>query len=1140
MGNSRVIDRINDRGQWKMGESLYKRSLMKAMLCAWLAGVLLPSLFTASALGAGEPVIEFDPVLSLTGDCSVSSADSVPDPGCPGGSHPVNQFSRPMSVATDSYGDIFVANHGQAPGEARIDIFNPEGRLIAEIAEAGEDGVIEGGVKDIAVDSDGNLYVINNQSELLRYPPTKYEPGTGEIDYTKTPDKVGPSSFATFMGLAIDAANQHVFTSDGHTIVEYSSATEENKVIDETIGAGIISQPYGIGLAVDAAKGLVYVSDYKHSGSIPDPSVIRIFELKEPHAEVGAIDGSTTPEGKFLGGFFSVAVDEGTGNVFVYDGEGENVVYEFTKDGEYISTIDHNFSYVFGAEIAIDNGENSPNGVLNPFGRYLFVPSNPSGTGHSFAFGPPEECTPVIKGPSVTGVTESEADLQAEINPCNLETTYTFEYTTQQRFDEEGFAGASVAGEGQIAAGLAPVPVSAAVTELEPGTAYRFRVIASNEAGDAEAEAQFSTYPAISIPPCPNDGVRTGSAALLPDCRAYELVTPPDTNARTPMGIGRLGTYFATRAASPAGNAVSFEIQGGTLPGGEGTGSFAGDPYLATRGDEGWGTAYVGPSGGEAPAALPGSNSPDQGYSLWSTAGGLGSAAIEGKQTNYVRYPDGHSALVGRGSLGTDPRAVGRLISGGGGHIVFVSGAEGEAVQLEPNAPPAGTKAIYDRTADEITHVVSLLPGEVTPLEGENATYEGASLDGRGIAFSIGKKLYLRFDNQETYEAGESVTFAGIAEGGARIFYLEGGDLFAFDAEAEETIQFSESGDVTPVNVAAEGTAAYFVSLSVLTGGEENPDGATAQPGEENLYLSREGAVNFVGTVTQRDVEGELKGEPIGGLGLWTTAVGSSQYGVPGRFAEDPSRTTPDGSVLLFESRADLTGYDPEGHAEVYRFDSVGHVLQCISCNPTQAAAASDASLQSIRQSQLDPEPFSSNGYVANIRSDGRRAFFQSSEPLVPTDVDRLQDVYEWEDQGVGSCIQPGGCIYLISSGQSNRNDYLYAVSDSGNDVFFRSPDLLLSADRDETPSIYDARVEGGFPNPPSSVCEGEGCNPGIPSPPSMLSPESGTHDEGGPVKSCPKGKRTVMRNGKVSCIKKKHHKKRHHRRSSHNKGGNK
>jgi sugar lactone lactonase YvrE len=150
-----------------------------------LAGVLLVFASTTSALGAEGPALEFDPVLSLTGDCSVSTADSVPDPGCPGGSHPESHFSRPTSVTTDSHGNIFVASQGQTSGEARVDIFDPEGLFIAEKA-------IEAGVSNIAVDSDGNVYVIDSLGELLRYSPTKYEPATGEIEYGNPPVAVGP------------------------------------------------------------------------------------------------------------------------------------------------------------------------------------------------------------------------------------------------------------------------------------------------------------------------------------------------------------------------------------------------------------------------------------------------------------------------------------------------------------------------------------------------------------------------------------------------------------------------------------------------------------------------------------------------------------------------------------------------------------------------------------------------------------------------------------------------------------------------------------------------------------------------------------------------------------------------------------
>jgi hypothetical protein len=1037
---------------------------------------------------------------------------------------------------------MFIASFGQKENgsQGRIDVFDAHGIFISEVAVPGP--------KNVAVDSKGNLYVTNAEGKLLRYSPAVYEPVAGEIEYSGSSSLVAKNEFATFIGLAVNPADDRVFADYGNKpeyISEYGSAAEGNKFI-ETIGEGALgTNPTPTGLAIDAAHGRIYANDL--AGPVGEQkSVVRVFELAVPHKLIETLDGSSTPSGKFVANRLSIAADEGTGHVFVFDGNGAEIVYELSQTGEYLATIDHELKghYVEGAQIEVDNGKESPNGALDPFGRYLFVPAYPSSPGHSFAFGPKAECPPVVEGTSFSGVTEDEAELHATIEPCNLKTSYSFEYTTEESFKEEAFAGASVAGEGQIPAGLSPVQVDAVAQGLSPGTAYRFRVVATNNLGEDEAEAGFSTYPAAEVPePCPNDALRSGPSALLPDCRAYELVTPVNTNARTPTGVGHLGTYFATREASPLGNAASFELEGGSLPG-EGTGSQAGDPYMATRGEDGWSSIYAGPPSFESPNLLPGSNSPDQGYSLWS-ANGEGSASIEGKQTNYIRYPDGHSALVGRGGLGTDPSASGMLISEGGGHILFWSNLS--PVQLEENAPPSGTKAIYDRTADEVTHVVSLLPGNITPAAGEDAFYAGASLDGRGVAFKLGSvipapPLYFRYNNEATYEVAKAGTFAGIAEGGARIFYLEGGDLYAFDAESEETTRFTETGDVTLVNVAAAGSAAYFVSPTAIPT-EPNPNGATPTEGEENLYLSREGAISFVGTVTELDVTGANNGkELVGGLGLWVTAVGTGAIGTraPGNLGVDPSRTTPDGSTLLFESRANLDGYDPEGHAEVYRYDVTG-TLNCLSCIPTRAPATGIASLESISNAQGKPEPFSGYALLANLSSDGKRGFFQSTEALVPGDTDKLQDVYEWEAQGVGSCKRPAGCLYLISSGHSKRIDYLYAVSDSGDDVFFRSSDLLRREDTDETPSIYDARVGGGFARSSEEPCQGEGCRPVLTPPPVLPNLGSaGGGPSGNPEpKHCPKGKHKTKRNGKVVCVK-SHHKHHHRKAGSKTKGAGK
>lgn len=1096
------------------------RALLLHAICAATALIVISAGTAATAMGAQAHA--FDPVLSLTGDCSVSTLDPIPDPGpCPGVAgvdHPTSPISNPRAVATDFYGNIYVANSGPQASlgkEGRITIFDSSGNFLTEIAD-------ESGPGALAIDSEGNLYVANGfdaaEEGLVRYEPTLYEPALGQIEYEDPPVVLLPKEVAD-SGLAINRANDHLFLKEGPSpnITEFSSAAEGNGVVEQ-FGDAELNEEF-VSLAVDAAHGRIYAGAWEPSpGGIK--KVIKVFALSAPHSVLFEITEADIPGGKLLSSFLSIAADEGTGNFFIYDANAKKV-YEFSEDKTYLSTIEHGFQQTFRSQIGVDNGPNSPNGALNPLGRYIFVPSHPAGTGHSFAFGPSNEAPPKVESVSFGNVSETEAELRASIEPAGLPTDYTFEYISQLRYEEQGltFEGAQLGGEGVIPAANAPADVAAAVSGLDPGVAYRFRVIATNPEGTDQAEGVFSTYPSYgSLPACPNDLLRTALSSLLPDCRAYELVTPPDTNARSPRGVSLLGTYFPTREASPDGTKVSFQIEGGTIPGSEGTGSLGGDAYLSSRGSTGWITSNAGPNGSEAKAPTPGSTSPDQGYSFWSTGGGGGSAEVEEKKAStYVRYPDGHSALIGRGSIASTPAAIGRLISPNGQHIVFVTGGGSGPEKLEDEAPE-NTQTVYDRTSDEVTHVISLLPGDLTPAEGETAVYEGASLDGRGVAFEIGSTLYLRYDNQETFEIGDGVTFEGVAEGGSRIFYLEGGALKRFDAQTETVTAFSTSGAVIPTVVSADGSTAFFISSTAI-GGEVNPNGATPAPGKDNLYRSEEGEIAFVGTVTDDDVEhGSLGKEQ--GLGLWNIAVGKDRPGAV------TARTNPVGDVLLFESQANLSGYDPEGHAQIYRFDSSAAELDCLSCNPTRVPATGDASLQSIQAGLGDPEPFSSIAYVTNLSPDGQRAFFQSEEALVPGDSDSLLDVYEWEAQGIGSCAASGGCLYLISSGHSLRPDYLYAVSDSGDDVFFRTSDLLLPADAEETPSIYDARVGGGFPEPAVEECAGEGCRPGLTPAPPLSSPApaaTGASDNVKPKKQkrCPKGKRKVHRGGKVVCVKK-------------------
>jgi len=1114
-GSAAYGERSDGKG-YRNGGSIVTLRQAKVIWLGFLC--LLCGVGMATHASAAEPPYEYNASLSLTGGCTVSTIDPIPDPGCPGPSHPPKSFSKPTAVTIDSYGNEYVASYGTGGtpegSEGRIDVFDPEGNFITQIA-------YPYGPQSLAVDSDGNLYVTGhrpgNPDEFARLSPIEYEPEVDKIKYGARV-VIDASSDTPKNSVAVDLSNDHVYVSHGNAIAEYGSLDEANKLL------ATIAHPRlgGYWLAVDAQRRRLYASSCPEV--ITDCWVL-VFNADAPHELLEEVTGGETPFGEFASnkGWTSIAVNETTGGFFVEDLEieGRRRIYQFDENYKYVSALQFGFIGGDALQIAVSNAEGATNHEL------LYVPSHPGGVGHAFAFEPPGEIAPEVESVSVGNIGETEAELRARIEPNGGVTSYVFEYITEQAFDEAGgsFTGAQVAGKGTLAASAQGAEIFAPATGLSPGTSYRFRVVVENAAGSDEDQGGFITYPDASVTPaCPNQALRTAFSASLPDCRAYELVTPPDTNGRAPKGIGFVGDGFTTLEASPAGNAVSFVTEGGSLPGTEGAGGLNGDLYRSTRGPSGWTSGSAGPSGAESTSPGPGSTSPDQGYAFW-TASQEGSAVIDGESSHYVRYPDGHSALVGRGELGVDPKALGRLITEGGTHIVFETFAINgkQPVQLEPDAPPTGTKAVYDRTADEVTHVVSLLPGNETPAAGEHAAYIGASTDGAGIAFSIGSTLYLRVNNATTFKIGESLTFAGVSQGGKRIFYVKAGDLYAFDTEAEEEIRFTSTGNAIVVNVAPQGSRAYFVSISVIAGAGANPNGEFAKEGKQNLYLSEEGQVRFVATVTPRDVEGELRPDGlVDGLGLWTSALKLRAL------ATDPSRLNSDGTVLLFQSQANLDGYDSGGFAQIYRYDSNAERLHCVSCIPTKEPATGGASLQSIAPTQDSPEPFSYFGFVPNLRSDGKRAFFQSTEALVSTDNNGVQDVYEWEEAGVGSCNRPGGCVYLISSGHSADDNYLYGVSQSGDDVFFITTDVLTGFDAGDTPSIYDARVGGGFPEPGGAEpCVGEGCRPSATPAPSLSAPAKPAVGAKDNVrkKRCPKGKRKVKRNGKVRCVKKKHRK---------------
>jgi len=1141
--------------------SQWPRLLSAATLCLSTTALAVASLFATPAMA--KPDHSFSASLSLTGSTETSTLDPVPDPGP---AHPPRPFAHPCGVAVDPNGYVYVASLGDFDQAStfvrgRIDIFNPAGEFQVEIETppSSEDPPPPSNQPcDVAVDSAGTVYVdLRRANEwfesrgVVRFTPSSYPPSPS-VTYG-TPSMVVPDGAAFPTSMAVDPQNDHLLVSMdgfGSQVTEYSSAAEGNAFL-RNIGEGVLHQPKGV--AVDSTTGEIFVGSVC-TGCPTNPtssqkyvSVVYVFDSSG--TKTGEIAGSETPEGGFLspGGNVYPAVDESSGEVFVDDVFGSGHVYRFDPVGS---------SYDYRPDPDLEEhslvGDNSrvavSNGPSNPTRGNVYV-SSANTSGHLFAFVPTEVSAPAVSGTSVQP-SLNDFSASAQVNPDGAATSYRFEYVddaTYRRDVEEagaehGFDHAAVAGEGLLPAGGQPAPVSGSATGLTPGTAYRLRVTAGNHCDPSDPETLcvshgtellFATYPAEETTgPCPNEPVRRGLSAALPDCRAYELVTPPDTNGHYPKAsLGGVSTELATAD----GNDLLFTTEGGSLTGiAPGAGSFS-DAYETTRSSSGWATRLAGPTGAQSQNPTFGAASSDHGYWFWETGNenDHGSLALVAG-TGYVRQPDGSFRLVGEGPLATDPRVKGAYASAGGSHLIFYTPSD--SPPLAPGASPKGASTIYDRTADGVTHVVSLKPNGQAPQGGAAVRYRGASADGSAVAFTVTEKdpttledvttLYERRDDATTLAVATGATeFAGLSSGGGRLTYVKEGNLFSFDAADLITTPIGSGGRSIPVNVSATGERVYFVAKKVLA------PGSGAIPGGDNFYVwdGAIGAIHFIGTLTNLDLEGipKVGFEPEYGLGSWVEAIDplDGNHGL----ARDPSRTTPDGAAIVFESHADLTSYDAEGNSEVYRYDlGASPPLTCLSCNPTLLPPTGNSHLQDSGSDHLPPT--APGTPVRNISDDGRTVFFQSPDRLVPRDVDGVEDVYEWRAEGKSGCTRPGGCLALISSGQSRVLSYLFAATPSGNDVFFETADLLTGADHDTTGSIYDARVGGGFPEADERSCVGEACKE-QPTPPPVLAQPATTapHARSG---HCRRGRHRAHRKGKSRCVKNGHRK--HHRRAGH------
>jgi hypothetical protein len=151
---------------------------------------------------------------------------------------------------------------------------------------------------------------------------------------------------------------------------------------------------------------------------------------------------------------------------------------------------------------------------------------------------------------TVTG--EGKLSVFGIVSPNGGSVRYWFEFLNQAQFAEAAWAHAARTTAVETSAGGL---ISQQIPALPTGETYHYRLAVENEAA-FNNEPQYSpTVRTLTVPTpepetkpaCPNEALRTGQSAKLPDCRAYEQVTP--VNKEGADDIINYGNGFVAQTA---------------------------------------------------------------------------------------------------------------------------------------------------------------------------------------------------------------------------------------------------------------------------------------------------------------------------------------------------------------------------------------------------------------------------------------------------------------------------------------------------------------------------------------------------------------------------------------------------------------
>lgn len=940
-----------------------------------------------------------------------------------------------------------------------------------------------GGVCNLAANNSGGVYAsIVGEGDVKLFDAAQFNTG----GLAAEPSATFPGSFSVSDAVAIDPSTDYAYYDRGSDVLILdATATAHEKIKPASESPGAFGGSNAI--AVNGTTHEIYVADGEHS---------RINVFSGPLV----VPDSTTD----APGLTQTTVTlKGTVNP---DGLPATCVFEYGTSNSYGQSVPCAAAPGSGSSPVQANAEISG---LEPavLYHYRIVATNANGTtvGEDRTFALPYK--PVVGEEWSTGIALSTAIVEGDVNPMSYETGIHVEYGTTTAYGAN-----TPVPDAAIGSGAGLQTVRQRLTGLQPGTTYHYRLVATNANGETDgADRTFTTFAAAGggeQEACPNAAFRTGFSAALPDCRAYEMVTPAEKS-----GSEVYAAFPHMFAASNSGERIQFPARTGF---GETDGSGYGGTgqYIASRGPDGWTSKGITPtpalndtlqlfytftyvfdfseeldravvSGYDLPG-VEGAKPDSENLYLEDTEASkllatVTNASHEGEELNlpiFLLHPElgGSSANLGVVSFETYKN----LVPEASGVVPKVYAYEHGAVKLvgvlpDGSIPSEGSVLVRGQVGNAVA-AGAVERKDTVSRDGSRVLFMSPAFGERQLYMRKNGSTTVLVSESENSEAGaaQNVQFQGATPDGTKVLFTTETRLLKSDpgGPGAALYMYTDSPDPeTESNLT-------FISRGVSTGGGEgNVVKGVSEDGSHVYYID-----NGVLVLWDEGQAQQIAPEP-GAPGA-VQEEGEAHISSNGRQIAFMSH---DGALVRGEDLASL----PIGNTEIYVYDQESGKLACASCPQNGAAVTLGAELGvGATRGSVGFEIYAQPRFLS---SDGRYVFFNTEEALVARDTNGVTDAYEYDTQT--------GKLALLSTGEGEDGTWFVEAGADGRDVFLVTRQQLTRSDPDKLADLYDARAGGGLPEPPvpKPPCAGDACQ-GTPSAAPSFNTASEFEGQGNPV----------------------------------------